>query len=307
MSSTDGKSNPSTPERAHLRKPRHLPPSSSHPSIEPPQQPPSNSKGRSVSTPPPLATRFCPPQTGEPNATALLKTRSPIRLPCQWLLCGTETLAPLSFTSLHQLFAFYCQSMSHSRMSARDFIRSNATPNDEALMTYESEQICAYADLENADFILQSKRYLHSGLDLSTPSMLLNSAQKLDSVENATGVFKGEKPYIVIATELINLDDAITPGEHLIRMLPTLGTLAYVVFDLEPKQLVYDGLKLAEKLPWNLDRILLNDRKISSVATGLNKQWFAWIPFSTHISRHSNRQPRFKSLGLQTPGRSPND
>ena len=79
-------------------------------------------------------------------------------------------------------------------MSARDFIRANATPNDEALMTYESEQICAYADLENADFILQPKRYIHSGLDPSTPSMLLNSAQKLDSVENATGVFKGEKP-----------------------------------------------------------------------------------------------------------------
>ena len=192
-------------------------------------------------------------------------------------------------------------------MSARDFIRANATPNDEALMTYESEQICAYADLENADFILQSKRYIHSGLDPSTPSMLLNSAQKLDTVENATGVFKGEKPYIVIATELINLDDAISPGEHLIRMLPTLGTLAYVVFDLEQKQLVYDGLKLAEKLPWNLDKILLTDRKISSVATGLNKQWFAWVLFSTHISRHSNRQPRFKSLGLQTPGRSPND
>ena len=78
------------------------------------------------------------------------------------------------------------------QMSAKDFVKASATPADEVLTSIDSHQICMFAVLETYDFVLQNKRHIHKGLDVTTPSLKIDTPLQLTTVETIGLVFRGD-------------------------------------------------------------------------------------------------------------------
>ena len=151
--------------------------------------------------------------------------------------------------------------------------------------------------------MLQYRRYIHKGLDVTTPSVKIDSQLQLTTVETIGLVFRGEAPGILMLVEREDLPKAIQTGDHLVKKLTTLQNLTLVVPDTQARKLIDpDGLQLMSEIPWNLSHIRLTDRPVTSIKK--SKDWIALILVSTGESCTCAKPPKFKTLPLMEPGRT---
>ena len=147
----------------------------------------------------------------------------------------------------------------------------------------------------------QNKRYIHRGLDVTIPSLKIDSPLQLTTVDTIGLVFRGGDPEVLMVVEREDVPKAIQTGDHLVKKLTTLQNFTLTDLDTRPRKLIDpNGLQLMSEIPWNLSHIRLADRRVTSIKQSQN--WIAWILVSKGESRNSAKQLRFKTLPHMEPG-----
>ena len=102
--------------------------------------------------------------------------------------------------------------LNYGRMSAKDFVKASANPADKVLSSTSCEEICTFAVLvlDAYDFVQQNKQYILKELDVTTPSLKMDSPLQLTAVESIGLFFRGETLEILMVVEREDLHYART-------------------------------------------------------------------------------------------------
>ena len=179
------------------------------------------------------------------------------------------------------------------QMSLQDFVRASATPADEVLAYIDSHQICTFAVLDTYDLVLQNKRYILKGLDVTTPSLKIDSPLQLTTVETIGLVFGEEAPEMLMVVEREDLPKAIQKGDHLVKKPNTLQNFILVVLGVHTAQEAH-----SPRWPSAAVRNAMEPKPYQA------QDWIAWILVCTGESCNCAKLPIFKTLPLMEPGRT---
>ena len=108
------------------------------------------------------------------------------------------------------------------QISAKNFVTGSATPADKVVTSTDSDQICTFVVLDMYDFVLQNKRCIPKGLDMTTPFLKIDSPLQPTTVKTIARVLKGEASEILMVVEREDLPQAIHTSDHLVKKLTTL-------------------------------------------------------------------------------------
>ena len=185
---------------------------------------------------------------------------------------------------------------------------AQCTPSDPVLLPPEPKQLAYNSLIDQSQFLVQDKLYLHAGID-PQKSYTLASVWAVDTTPGMQGVFWGNSPTIVIVGPEADKEQMFRVADCVARLHTTLVRLSIVILSppegLDDANFILPAIEVHKGLPQsvNPERIWRADRVFSS--TVMVCQWLPWVVVSTPTSRVTTGRPAYKKFSLMTPGHDP--
>ena len=233
------------------------------------------------------------PNVGTYRQSALLGVV--VRVLRRWELApGTQSALP---TLSECLFTF-------GQISAS----AQCTPGDPVLLPAESKQLAYDSLIDQSQFLVQDKLYLHAWID-PQKSYTLASVLAVDTTPGMQRVFWGNSPSTVIVGPEADKDQMFRVADCVARLHTALVQLSVVILSppegLDDANFILSAIEFHKGLPESInpERIWRAYRVVSRTAIAC--QSLPRVVVSTPPSRVTTRRPAYKKFSLMTPGQDP--
>ena len=157
---------------------------------------------------------------------------------------------------------------------------AQCTPGDPVLLSAESKQLAYNSLIDQSQFLVQDKLYLHAGID-PQKSYTLASVLAVDATPGMQRLFWGNTPSIVIVGPEADKEQMFRAADCIARLHTTLVQLSVVILSppegLDDANFILSAIEVHKGLPESVDpeRIWRADRVVSS--TVMACQWTCQI------------------------------